>query len=154
VDDPSDLTHDRPEHERGGRERFAFAFDPRFRAPLSVLGVRPSTCAVTVGPNDLDVRFGPWRVVTGLDNVVDLQVTGPYNRLKVIGPRASAADRGLTFGSDHRAGLCICFREPVPGLFGRLVPHPGLTVTVLDVEGLAASLRARCPALRDDGTSG
>lgn len=136
--------------QRAERERFAFAFDPRFRRPLSVLGVRPSTCAVSVGPQDLDVRFGPWRLTTGLDNVVDLQVTGPFRWFKAIGPRGSAADRGLTFGSDPRAGLCICFGDPVPGLFGRLVPHPALTVTVVDVEGLAASLRERCPQLGGD----
>jgi len=42
--------------------------------------------------------------------------------------------------------VCICFREPVTGLdpTGRL-RHPGLTVTVADVDGLVAAL-AEIPA--------
>jgi hypothetical protein len=41
-------------------------------------------------------------------------------------------------------GLCITFREPVPGIepTGTL-RHPALTVTVADCHGLAAVLTAR-----------
>jgi hypothetical protein len=47
----------------------------------------------------------------------------------------------LTFASNSSAGLCISFREPVPAAepFG-VLRHPALTVTVDDVEGLAAAL--------------
>jgi hypothetical protein len=42
----------------------------------------------------------------------------------------SLADRGLTFGSSTRGGVCIQFRRPVGVLAGRLLAHPALTVTV------------------------
>ena len=79
---------------------------------------------------------------TPLDNVVTTQVTGPYQVAKVIGPaHLSLADRGLAFATNARLGLCIRFHEPVAGIdpLGRL-RHPALTVTVADVEGLAAEL--------------
>jgi len=87
-------------------------------------------------------RFGRWTVDTPVDNVVGTQASGPYGRLRTIGPaHLSLADKGLTFASNRRRGLCIEFREPVAGLepTGRL-RHPGLTVTVADVDGLARAL--------------
>jgi hypothetical protein len=47
----------------------------------------------------------------------------------------------MTMATNPRQGLCIRFREPVPGLAptSRL-RHPGLTVTVADCTGLAALL--------------
>ncbi|MBA2438430.1 MAG: hypothetical protein H0V52_08805, partial [Acidimicrobiia bacterium] len=50
--------------------------------------------------------------MTPLDNVKGSQVTGPYATLLVIGPaRLSIADRGLTFATNARRGLCIRFRQ-------------------------------------------
>lgn len=118
----------------------AFRFDPAFRAPLALLGVRPSTARVVVGEEELDARFGPWRLRTPLANVRDVQVSGPYSALKAIGPRASFADRGVTFGSSTAGGACVRFHEPVGALVGPLVRHPGLTVTVADPEALVADL--------------
>jgi hypothetical protein len=49
----------------------------------------------------------------------------------------SLADRGLTFASNGRSGVCPRFKQPVRGVdpLG-IVRHPGLTVTVDDAEGL------------------
>jgi len=83
-------------------------------------------------------------VSTDITNVAGTEVSGPYRTLTTIGPaHFSLADRGLTFSTNGRRGLCIRFKEPVPGLepTGRL-RHPGLTVTVADVDGLAATLAA------------
>lgn len=133
-------------------ERFAFAFDPRVTKLLSVLGARPSTSAVTVTDDDLDVRFGPWHLTTPLTNVRSVQVTGPYSLVRVIGPRLSLKDGGVTLGSSPHGGTCVLFHEPVPLLFGRLRPHPGLTVTVLDPDGLVEALERRLP--RAEATGG
>ena len=121
---------------------FAFRFDPRYRALLAVTGVRPDRAFVRVAGGELDARFGPWRVRTPVANVTCTQVTGPYSPLKAIGTRLSVKDRGLTFGSNTERGLCIEFRTPVRGIepTGRL-RHPGLTVTVEDVDGLRDALR-------------
>jgi hypothetical protein len=120
---------------------FPFRFDPRYRIYLSALGVRPQRALVRVEDDRLDARFGPWRCATSLDNVVGTEVTGPYSAIRAIGPHLSLKDRGLTFGTNAERGVCIRFREPVPGLepTGRL-RHPGLTVTVDDVDGLVRLL--------------
>jgi hypothetical protein len=117
--------------------RFPFAFDFPLAAPLVVLGVTPYTAHVDVGDGWFDVRFGLWRLRTPLANVGPLHVTGPYNPVRALGLRLSLADRGVTFGTNARAGLCVEFREPVPAVLpGGLLRHPGATVTVRDPERL------------------
>jgi hypothetical protein len=122
------------------RTRFPFAFEPRV-APFSVLfGVTPRTAWVDIDEQDLTVRFGLWRLTTPRRNILDGEVTGPYSYAKVAGPaHLSFADHGVTFATTTERGVCFRLREPVPGIapFGRL-PHPGVTVTVADPEGLLA----------------
>lgn len=122
--------------------RFGFRFEP-VAGPLRLLGISPSTSWVEVTDDELDVRFGPWSCRTPLSNVEDVRTTWDYSAIKAIGPRGSFADLGATFGTATRGGVCVCFREPVAALTPLRV-HPGLTVTVEDVEGLAALLRERC----------
>ncbi len=81
-------------------------------------------------------------MTTHVANVEGTETTGPYGALKTIGPaHLSVADRGLTFATNPRRGLCVRFREPVAVVepTGRL-RHPALTVTVADPDGLAAAL--------------
>jgi len=121
---------------------FPFRFTPFHRAAALVFGVTPGNTGVDVADGHLLARYGLWSVRTPLTNVSGTEITGPYTTLKTMGPaRLSAADHGLTFSSNGERGLCICFHEPVPGLepTGRLL-HPALTVTVADVDGLAAAL--------------
>ena len=122
--------------------RFPFLFSPGYRLAALLFGVTPSNSVVEVDGGRLRARFGRWTVDTPLDNVVGSTVSGPYGRWRTIGPaHLSLADRGLTFATNNRQGLCIEFQEPVPGLepTGRL-RHPGLTLTVADVDGLARAL--------------
>lgn len=124
---------------------FDFAFDALHRAFALPFGITPGTTKVEVDDQRLLARFGPWQVSTPLDNVDGTEVTGPYTPFKTVGPaHLSLADRGLTFATNSGRGLCIRFRAPVAGILptGRL-RHPGLTVTVADVEGLAAALEGR-----------
>lgn len=121
---------------------FDFAFDPLYRAFALPFGVTPGNARVDVEDGRLLARFGLWRLSTDLANIEGTEVSGPYRTLATIGPaHLSVVDRGLTFATNGRQGLCIRFREPVPGIepTGRL-RHPGLTVTVTDVGGLAAAL--------------
>jgi hypothetical protein len=121
---------------------FDFAFDPLYRAMALAFGVTERRTRVEVGEGRFVARYGFWRVETDLANVAGVEVSGPYRRWTTIGPaHLSLADRGLTFASNRDRGVCIRFREPVPGIepTGRL-RHPGLTVTVADVDGLAAAL--------------
>jgi hypothetical protein len=122
--------------------RFPFAFDWPGRYASRPFGVTPGSAEVVVTGERLQVRFGPWRVSTTLDNVTGAEVSGPYSWWRIAGPaRLSVSDRGLTFATTDRRGVCIAFRRPVPGIDALgLVRHPNLTVTVEDAPGLVEVL--------------
>lgn len=122
-------------------ERFAFHFDPSFQVALFALGVTPRTAWVSVTDTDVEARFGPWVCRSTRANVVETCLTGPYQWFKVVGPHLSLKDRGLTFGTSARGGVCMLFAEPVAGIdpLG-VLRHPGLTVTVADRAGLIEAL--------------
>ncbi len=125
-------------------ERFAFSFAPAYRAPARFFGVTRSTAWVDVGAGNLRARFGPWRVETSLSNITGVAITGPYALIKTARPaRLAITDRGLTFATNGDRGVLISFASPVRGLdpLG-LLRHPELTVTVADVDRLAARLNA------------
>ncbi len=122
--------------------RFPFRFDSAYRRLAWLFGVTPERAWVDLGEEELEARFGPWRVRTPVRNIAAAEVTGPYAFLKTAGPaRLAITDRGLTFASNGDRGVCITFYTPVPGIdpFGR-IRHPELTVTVLDVDGLVEAL--------------
>lgn len=121
---------------------FPFRFD-RVAWPLRAVGVSPKTARVDVTDTHFHARFGPWSCRTPLSNVKDVQVTRDYQAIKAIGPRGSFVDLGATFGTSTVGGVCVCFHEKVSALTPARV-HPGLTVTVVDLDGLAAHLRAVC----------
>ncbi len=126
-------------------ERFAFRFSPAYRRAARPFGVTPDKAWVEVGADRLSARFGPWRLDTSLTNISGVDITGPYAFLKTAGPaHLGFTDRGLTFASNGERGVLISFHTPVSGIepTGRL-RHPELTVTVADVDALAARLRTR-----------
>jgi hypothetical protein len=49
------------------------------------------------------------------------------------------ADDGLSFGTNHEAGVCIHFDEKVPSRLSKR-GHSALTVTVEDLDGLTRAL--------------
>jgi hypothetical protein len=126
-------------------EVFGFEFDALHRRVSRLFGVSERNAVVTLHDTQFEACFGPWRMSTPYGNISAVEVTGPYQLVKTIGPpRLSIADRGLSFASNSRAGVCLNFRDAVPGVepTGRL-RHPNLTVTVADPAGLAAALRSR-----------
>jgi hypothetical protein len=137
---------DRPTREASSSSaRFPFRFDRMHRLLGLPFGITPGNSYVEVDPVEsrLVARFGPWRVATGLANVEQASVTGPYSAPKTVGPaHLSVSDRGLTFATNDARGVCIGFRAPVTGIDPKgFVHHPALTVTVADIEGLLAALR-------------
>jgi hypothetical protein len=122
--------------------RFGFRFDPPFRLPLALLGIRPETTGVDLDADTLTIRFGPWRLRTTRGNLTGAQVGGPYRWWRAVGPHLSLADGGVTFGTGTTAGVCLRFADPVPALApGRWLRHPAVTVTVADPDGLLRALR-------------
>jgi len=125
--------------------RFPFRFDPTYRRLARLFGVTPARAWIDLGDDELEARYGPWRLQTPIGNIADAEVTGPYSFFKTVGPaRLGITDRGLTFASNRDRGVCITFDSPVPGIdpFGR-IRHPELTVTVLDIDGLMKKLMRR-----------
>lgn len=126
--------------------RHPFAFAPSYRLPALLLGITPRTAWVEVGSAGLEVRYGAWRLRTGLDNLASAERTGGFAWLKTVGPpHLSFADRGISFTPNGDAALCVRFHEPVPGIDPtRLLPlrHPGATLGVMDPDRLLADLRA------------
>jgi hypothetical protein len=124
-------------------QRFDFRFQTLYLPMLAAIGVTPVTAHVVVTDDRLVARFGPWLCSTSLSNIVDVCRTGPYVAVKAIGARMSMADRGLTFGTTTEGGVCLTFDHPVTGLdpLG-VLRHPGLTVTVDDVDGFVAAITA------------
>ena len=127
--------------------RFPFRFDSTYRRFARPFGVTPARAWVELREDEFEARFGPWRVLTPLANVVGADATGPYSLLKTAGPaRLAITDRGLTFASNGDRGVRVTFESPVTGIdrAGR-IHHPELTVTVADVEGLIAALIPHTP---------
>jgi hypothetical protein len=118
-----------------------FAFDAVSSPLLRLIGVSPESAVVRVADGLFEVEFGPWRLSTPAANVAGATVTGPYHWFRAIGPHLSLSDRGVTFGTNARRGVCVSFDAPVPALLPvRALRHPAVTVTVADPEALAAHL--------------
>ena len=126
-------------------DRFAFLFTPAYRAAGLCFGVLPGTTEASITADAISVRFGPWRVLTSLDNVHDVAITGPYSFMKTAGPaHLGLSDRSLTFATNGQQGVQLSFRSPIRGIEPTgLLRHPQLTVTVADVAGFVAGLRRR-----------
>lgn len=121
-------------------QRYPFAFDPAYRAAGLPFGVMPRTAYVEVDDHALRVRFGFWRLETPRDNIKEASLSGGYSFVKTAGPaHLSLSDKGVTFATNGRAGVCLSLKQPVKALdpSGRLT-HPGFTVTVADTASLLA----------------
>jgi hypothetical protein len=122
---------------------FRFRFAPAYRAAGLAFGITPANCSAVIDLGELSVRFGPWRLRTALDNVVDVAVTGPYAFLKTAGPaRLAVTDRGLTFATNGDRGVLLTFGRPVRGIEPTgLLRHPELTMTLADTASFAQRIR-------------
>ena len=123
-------------------QEYRFYFEGRYRLPARLFGIDANSAIVRVTDLSLDARFGRWTLVTPLTNIAKVTVTGPYGFVKTAGPpHLSFGDRGLTFASNSRRGVCVQFHRAVPGIEPTgLLRHPNLTLTVQNCDGLAAAL--------------
>jgi hypothetical protein len=124
-------------------QRFQFDFDPRYQRAARAFGITPDNAFVEVGDGRLNARYGRWRVRTELENISSARITGPYSFIKTAGPpRLGVTDLGLTFASNGRRGVLICFRRRVAGIEPRgILRHGELTVTVAQPEELVGVLQ-------------
>ena len=120
--------------------RFGYAIDKRYVPVLLPFLLRPAKDGVAVTDEGLLVAtFGLFKVTSPLTNITGAHVTRNYRWWTAFGVRTSRADDGLTFGTNHEAGVCIHFSEKVPSVLRRS-GHSALTVTVADLAGLTRAL--------------
>lgn len=118
--------------------RFPIRVEPRYRLVLRLFGVTGSNAHVDVG-DQLDARFGWFRVSTPLSNCTSWAIEGPWRAVTAIGVRSSPPFRDLTFAGTPRGGVRIDFREGVR--YGPLRLE-ALYVTVDDLAGFGRHLEA------------
>lgn len=130
-----------------------FTFAPSYRLPAFLVGVTNNNATVSVGPDDLVVRFGPWRLRTPIGNIAGTQRVSGFRWWRTAGPpRLSLVDRGVTFATNGDAAACVTFAEPVSGIDPTgAIKHPGATLTVADPWRLIESIETirRIRAARD-----
>jgi hypothetical protein len=122
--------------------RFGYAIDKRYLPVLVPFGLRPAKDGVTLTDEDIfRATFGFFKLATPVANITGAHITRHYRWWTAFGVRGSGADDGLSFGTNHDAGVCVHFAEKVPSPLRRS-GHSALTVTVADLEGLTAALGA------------
>jgi hypothetical protein len=121
-------------------QHFDYAVDKRYLPVLVPLGFRSSKDGVTLADDgSFLATFGFFKMATPLANITGAHITRNYRWWTAPGVRGSMADDGLSFGTNNQAGVCVHFAEKVPSPLRRK-GHSALTVTVADLEGLAAAL--------------
>lgn len=120
---------------------FPYELDPRWRPMFAALRVSPDDGVTVTDDGRLVATYGRAKVETTVANVDHTEITGPHRWYTAVGLRLSFADDGITFGTNHRRGLCIAFVEKVPKVIG-VRRHSALWVSVADPEGLADALAA------------
>lgn len=123
---------------------WSFAHD-RVALPGRLLGIRAQRTWCSIDSHGVTARFGPWCVTSPLENISGVEVTGPYQWIKVVGPpHLSASDGGLTFATNASRGVCLTFRRAVPGSepLG-LLRHGSLTMTLDDPDGFRRAVEER-----------
>ena len=126
------------------RAFFPYRFDVRYAALWAPLAAWPGRDGVTLTDEVFRATFGVLKLETVRENVIGGHVTEGYRWYKVIGPRLSRVDDGLTFGTNTERGVCVHFRDPVPRVIG-FKPHSALTVTVADCAGLVRAIGETTP---------
>ncbi|RZV44276.1 MAG: hypothetical protein EX269_11965 [Acidimicrobiales bacterium] len=120
-------------------QKFQYERDARWTGLFVPLGLKDSDGVELTDDGRLVASFGWVSVETPLANVDHTLVTGPHRWYTAVGLRLSFTDDGLTFGTNHRKGLCIAFKERIPKVIG-FKDHSALWVSVADPEGLARAV--------------
>ena len=121
-------------------QHFGYAVDKRYLPVLLPFGLRPTRDGVTLADDgSFTATFGFFKLATPLANIAGAHITRDYRWWTAFGVRGSMVDDGLTFGTNHDAGVCVHFHDKVPTPLRRS-GHSALTVTVADLEGLVSAL--------------
>lgn len=118
---------------------FPYEIDGRWKAMLATLRLKDTDGVTLTDDGVFRATFGFASMETSLDNVDHTEISGPHRWYTAVGVRLSFSDDGLTFGTNHRRGVCIGFVDAIPKVIG-LKPHSALWVSVADCDGLVAAI--------------
>ena len=121
------------------RLRFPIRIGRRSRGFVRLWTARPETSYVDLN-DELDVRFGRFRLRTPIANIASWRIEGPFRWITAIGLRRSVRHADVSFAGSPHGGVRIDFKERVPWGFLRV---PAIYVGVDDLDGLAAELARR-----------
>ncbi len=120
-------------------QRFPIELGRKSRPLLLLFGARDHNSYVELG-EELDARFGFYRIRTPLSNLERYRIEGPWLWVTAIGVRRGIRSGDISFAGTHHGGFRLDFRERVR--WGPLRP-PALYVSVADVDGFRAALESR-----------
>jgi hypothetical protein len=120
---------------------FPYELDKRWTAMFIPFGVGDDDGVTLTDDGLLRATYGRFSTETPIANVDHTLVTGPHRWYTAVGVRLSFTDDGLTFGTNHRLGLCIAFVERIPKVLGGK-DHSALWVSVADPEALASAIES------------
>jgi hypothetical protein len=120
-------------------EHYAYAIDRLYLPLLLPFGLKRDRDGVTLADDSFEATFGFFSLTTTRENITGAHITRNYRWWTAFGARGSMADDGLSFGTNHEAGVCIHFAEKVPSRLSKK-GHSALTVTVEDLDGLTRAL--------------
>jgi hypothetical protein len=92
-------------------QHFGYAVDRRYLPVLLPFGFKRDRDGVTLADGAFKATFGFFTVSTARVNITGAHITRNYRWWTAFGARASMADDGLSFGTNHEAGVCIHFAE-------------------------------------------
>jgi hypothetical protein len=116
--------------------RFPIRVGRRSRPLLRLFGVRGDNAYVDLG-DDVDVRFGFFRVTTPASNLAGWRIEGPWRWITAIGVRSGIRHGDIAFDGTHTGGVRMDLRTPIH--FGPL-RRTAIYVSVDDLQGFAAAL--------------
>ena len=95
-------------------QHFGYAIDRWYLPLLLPFGFKPSRDDVTLSDEALEATFGFFRIATARENITGAHISRGYRWWTAFGVRASMADDGLTFGTNHQAGVLHPLRREGP----------------------------------------
>ena len=115
-------------------QHFGYAIDRRYLPFLLPFGLKRDRDGVTLADDGSFVAtFGFFTLTTTTDNVTGAHITRNYRWWTAFGARASMADDGLSFGTNHGPGCAsTSARRSRPGSAGAAIrrsPSPSTTST-------------------------
>ena len=119
--------------------RFPIRIGRRSRPIVRLFTATPATAYAEVG-DDVEIRFGRFRIRTPVANIERYRVEGPFTWIKAIGVRRSVVAGDVSFCGSAHGAVRMDVRQPIPwGPF-----HvPAIWAGADDLDGLAAELARR-----------